>query len=426
MLQTLKNAWKIPDLRKRMIFTFMMLVIYRIGAAIPVPGMNTEAIQALFASQENGILGFFDVMAGGAFSQFTIFALSIYPYVTASIIVQLLTIALPSWELLAREGEAGRKKMAQRTRIGTVIFALVQAFGISIGLFNRALIDDTFMTKFTVIIVLTAGTAFLMWLGEQITTNGIGNGISLIIFTGIISRMPGDYIDTFKLFSAGTVSLIELILFFTVSIAVIAGVVAIQEGSRKIPVQYSKRVVGRKLYGGQSTHIPLKVLMAGVIPVIFSTSVLAFLPTIGMFFPNSGYAGFVNRWLAPTPGEPGIIIYTILNFGLIVFFTYFYTAIQFNPVDYADNLKKYGGFIPGRRPGKPTAEYLSSVVNRITLLGAIALGLIAVLPTVISTFTNLNIAFGGTSLIIIIGVALETFKQIEAQMLQRHYKGFLK
>lgn len=425
MLTTLKNAWKIPDLRKKMLFTFFMLVIYRLGSAIPIPGINDAALAELFKAQESGILGLFDMMSGGAFGKMTIFALNIYPYVTASIIIQLLTIAIPKLEAMAKEGEAGRKKLAQFTRYGTIVFALIQAIGITMGLFNKALIDDRFITKFIAVIVLTAGTAFLMWLGEEITEKGIGNGISLIIFTGIVSRLPADYMNMFKLWRAGTTSLVEIIIFLLISILIIAGVVAINEGTRKIPVQYAKRMVGRKMYGGQNTHIPLKVLMAGVIPVIFSTSLLVFPQTLAMIFsPNSGFAQFVTKYLS-NQGNPGVWIYSILNFLLIIMFTYFYTAIQFNPIEYANNLKQYSGFIPGIRPGKPTADFLSRSLNRITLIGAIALAIIATIPTIIFSATSLNINFGGTGLLIVVGVALETMRQIEAQMLTRHYKGFL-
>lgn len=424
MLSTLKNAWKIPDLRKKILFTLLMLLIYRLGSNIPVPGMNKAVIAQMFEGSTGGVLELFNLMAGGAFKDFTIFALNIYPYVTASIIMQLLTIAIPRLEALAREGEEGRKKIAQYTRYGTVIFALIQAVGITIGLFKRAVISDTFISKFVVIIVLTAGTAFLMWLGEQITENGIGNGISLIIFTGIVSRAPGGVYKMLNLYKVGNTNLIEIIGFLIVAAIIIGGVVAIQEGQRKIPVQYAKRVVGRKMYGGQSTHIPIKVLMAGVIPVIFSTSLLAFPQTLVFFF-KGGFADFVAKYLSPS-GNPGIWIYSILNILLIIFFTYFYTAIQFNPVEYSKNLKQNGGFIPGIRPGKPTSEFLNKVMTRITLVGAISLAFIATLPTLIFSFTSLNIRFGGTALLIVVGVALETVKQIESQMLMRHYKGFLK
>lgn len=424
MFSTLKDAWKIPDLRKRMLFTLLMLAIFRIGASIPVPGMDKAVIAKMFEGQAGGVLDFLNLMAGGAFKDFTIFALNIYPYITASIIMQLLTIAIPKLEALAKEGEEGRKKLAQYTRYGTVVLALIQALGITIGFFNQALIAKSFLSITVVILTLTAGTSFLMWLGEQITDKGIGNGISLIIFIGIISRLPLEIGKMASLFSAGELNILEIIAFVVFALAVIVLIILVQEGQRKIPVQYAKRVVGRKMYGGQSTHIPLKVLMAGVIPVIFSTSLLAFPQTLALFFKGNAGA-WITEYLTVN-GSVGIWIYSILNFVLIILFTYFYTAIQFNPIEYANNLKQYGGFVPGIRPGRPTAEYLNKVISRITLIGAIVLAVIASLPIVLLSTTKLNIRFGGTALIIVVGVALETMKQIESQMLMRHYKGFLK
>ena len=424
MLSTLKNAWRIPDIRKKITFTLLMLLIFRLGSAIPVPFMDKEVIKQVFEKSSGGVLQFLDLMAGGSFSNFTIFALNIYPYVTSSIIIQLLTIAIPRLEEIAKEGEEGRKKLAKWTRYGTVILAVVQAIGITIGFFKRALISTSFISVAVVIISLTAGTAFLMWLGEQITDKGIGNGISLIIFIGIISRIPYEIAKTISLYKTGNVNIIGLILFAIFALVIIAVVVAIQEGERRIPVQYAKRVVGRKMYGGQSTHIPVKVSMAGVIPVIFSTSLLAFPQTLSLFF-SGKTADWINKYLSVN-GTVGIWIYSILNVLLIIFFTYFYTAIQFNTVEYAKNLQQYGGFIPGIRPGKPTTEYLNKVISRITFVGAISLALIASLPTIISAIFRLNVNFGGTALIIVVGVALETVKQIESQMLMRHYKGFLK
>lgn len=424
MLSTLKNAWKIPDLRKRILYTLMMFAIFRMGANIPVPGINREILQSMFTG-EGGLLSFFNFISGGAFKQFTIFALSISPYITSSIIMNLLTIAIPSLEALAKEGEEGRKKIAQYTRYGTVILAVIQAIGISVGLFRRALISTDVWSISVVVITLTAGTAFLMWLGEQITEKGIGNGISLIIFAGIVSRLPAGTYQTFTKIRNGEASIISLIVFCLVAIVIIAGVIAIQQGVRKIPVQYAKRVVGRKMYGGHSTHIPLKVNQAGVIPVIFAMSLLQFPLTLTYFFQSGGFSSFVNRFLSPT-GNPGIWIYNILYALLIIFFTYFYTAVTFNPVEVANNMKQNGGFIPGIRPGRPTSEYLQKTLTRLTLAGAIFLAGIAVLPTLVLNFTNLQIRFGGTALLIAIGVALETMKQIEAQMTMRHYQGFLK
>ena len=422
MFETLKNAWKIPDLRKRMIFTFIMLVVYRLGAVIPVPGIDKAVVENMFSGTAGGLLDFFNMMSGGAFKDFTIFALNIYPYITSSIILQLLAIAIPKLEEVFK-AEDGKKKMAQWTRYITVILALIQATAYSVGFFNSAIIEKNFLSIATVIIVLTAGTAFLMWLGELITERGIGNGISLLIMIGIVSQYPSDFGTMFYQAKIGEVSIIELLIFAVFAFFIIVGVIAIQEGERKIPVQYAKRVVGRKMYGGQSTHIPMKVLMAGVMPVIFASTLLAIPQTLGFFFPNM--AAGVQKYFSVSQ-SPGIYIYTILNILLIIFFTYFYTAVQFNPYEYSNTLKENGGFIPGIRPGKPTAEYLNKILNRITIAGAIALAIIATIPTLVLSFTNLKIHFGGTSLLIVTGVALETMKQIEAQMIMRHYKGFLK
>jgi len=422
LFKTLQNAWKIPDLRKKMIFTLLMLIVYRLGAVIPVPGINRQVINSMFSGNAGGLLDFFDMMSGGAFKDFTIFALNVYPYITSSIILQLLAIAIPKLEEVFKR-EDGKKKMAQWTRYITVILALIQATAYSVGFFNSAIIDKSFLSVLSVIIVLTAGTAFLMWLGELITDKGIGNGISLIIMIGIVSRYPRDFGTLIFGVKNGTVHILELILFAIFALIIIVGVIAIQEGERKIPVQYAKRVVGRKMYGGQSTHIPMKVLMAGVMPVIFASTLLAIPQTLAFFFP--GMATGVQKYFSVAQ-SPGIYIYTILNIVLIIFFTYFYTSVQFNPYEYSNTLKENGGFIPGIRPGKPTAEYLNKVLSRITIAGAIALAFIATIPTLIFSFTNLNINFGGTSLLIVTGVALETMKQIEAQMLMRHYKGFLK
>ncbi|MEA5096810.1 MULTISPECIES: preprotein translocase subunit SecY [Sedimentibacter] len=422
MFETLKNAWKIPDLRKRMIFTFLMLVVYRLGAVIPVPGIDKAVVQNMFSGTAGGLLDFFDMMSGGAFKDFTIFALNIYPYITSSIILQLLAIAIPSIEQFFK-AEDGKKKMAQWTRYVTVILALIQATAYSVGFFNSAIIDKSFLSIVSVVIVLTAGTAFLMWLGELITDKGIGNGISLIIMIGIVSRYPRDFGTMIFQVQNGAVNIIEILIFLIFAFFIVVGVIAIQQGERKVPVQYAKRVVGRKMYGGQSTHIPMKVLMAGVMPVIFASTLLAIPQTLAFFFPSM--AEGVQKYFS-TAQSPGIYVYTILNILLIIFFTYFYTAVQFNPFEYSNTLKENGGFIPGIRPGRPTAEYLNKVLNRITIAGAISLAIIATIPTLVFSFTDLNINFGGTSLLIVTGVALETMKQVEAQMLMRHYKGFLK
>ena len=426
MISTLRNAWKIPELRSKILYTFVMLVIFRLGSVIPVPGINIDYVKSIVS--EAGLLSFFDLFSGGAFGNMTIFALSITPYITSSIIMQLLTIAIPSLEEMAKEGEEGRKKIAQYTRYATVILAIIQASAISIGLFRGALIETDAFSVITVVLTLTAGTAFLMWLGEQITEKGIGNGISLIIFAGIVSSIPDSIYRTFLLTRQGEISIISIIVFLILAIAIIAGVVAIQEGTRKIPVQYAKRVVGRKMYGGQSSHIPLKVNQSGVIPVIFAMSLLAFPQTIAYFFgQDSSFYVFITNWLSPNSTRiGGVVLYTLLYAVLIIFFTYFYTAITFNPIEVASNMKKYGGFIPGIRPGKPTSDYLSKVLNRITLAGAVFLAIIALSPTLIMRVTGMNINFGGTALLIVVGVALETMKQVEAQMLMRHYQGFLK
>jgi preprotein translocase subunit SecY len=398
----------------------MMIVIFRLGAQIPVPGIDKSILSSMFSSGE-GYLNLFDLMSGGSFKRFTIFALGISPYITASIILNLLQIAIPSLERLAKEGEEGRKKIAQYTRYGTVVLALIQAIGMSVGLFRRAFIDFNAVSVTVSVITLTAGTAFLMYLGEKINENGIGNGISLFIFAGIIARVPDSVILNISKVMKGEINILSVILFLVVALFVIIGVIYIQQGQRKIPVQYAKRVVGRKTYGGQSTHIPLKVNQAGVIPVIFAISLLMFPTTLSSFWPNSGFAAFVGKYLSNTSAA-----YNILYVALIIFFAYFYTQVTFNTADIAKNMKQNGGFIPGIRPGKPTAEYLERTLSRITLAGAIFLAVIAVLPNLLLAFGELQVRFGGTSLLIAVGVSLETMKQIEAQMTMRHYQGFLK
>ena len=425
LIKTVAQAWKIPELRTKILYTLMMLLIFRIGSNIPVPNMNRAALAELFTG-ETGLFDLFDLFSGGSFSNFTIFALSITPYITASIIVQLLTMAFPYFENLAKQGVEGRKKMAQITRYMTVVLAVVQAIGLTVGLFRRAIIDTSIFSIIVVILVLTAGTAFLMWLGEKINDNGIGNGISLLIFAGIVDRIPSAIRSLATQYTSGSMSLITIILLVVAAVLVIAGVVLIQEGTRKVPVQYAKRVVGRKMYGGQSTHIPIKVNQSGVIPIIFALSLLQFPLTITYFTPaDSGFTTFINKYLSPN-GNPGVWIYAILNVVLIIFFTYFYNQITFNPLEVADNLKANGGFIPGIRPGKATSDYLQKVTSRITVVGAIFLAAIATLPTILSTLTGLRLHFGGTSLLIAVGVALETVRALENQMLMRNYQGFLK
>lgn len=424
MIRTIAQAWRIADIRKKIIFTLLMLLVFRLGSNIPVPGIDRDILKEVF-SGNTGLFGLFDLFSGGAFSNFTIFALSITPYITASIILQLLTIAVPSLEALAKEGTEGKKKIAQYTRYLTVVLAFIQAIGLSVGLFRQAVVNDDFFSLTVIVLTLSAGTAFLMWLGEQINENGIGNGISLIIMGGIVSRIPTAIHQTWIKLQAGEIGIVSIILFCLFALIVVVGIIIIQQGQRRIPVQYAKRVVGRKMYGGQSTHIPMKVNQAGVIPVIFSLSLLQFPLTITYFIPKGGFNDFVTTWLSPN-GNPGVWIYGLFNIILIMFFTYFYTAITFNPMEVANNMKANGGFIPGIRPGRSTVEYLNRVMTRITFVGAVFLAFIATLPTLIQQFTALQIGFGGTSLLIVVGVALDTMKQLESQMVMRNYQGFLK
>lgn len=424
MLRTLARAWKIGDIRQKIIFTLLMLLVFRLGSNIPVPGIDRSILDDVFAG-DMGLLSLFDLFSGGAFSNFTIFALSITPYVTASIILQLLTIAVPRLEALAKEGTEGKKKIAQYTRYLTVILAFVQAIGLAVGLFRDAVTDKSFFNIALIVLVLSAGTAFLMWLGEQINENGIGNGISLIIFAGIVARAPSAVHTTWLSYQAGEIGFLSIGLFLLFAIIVVIGIILIQQGQRRIPVQYAKRVVGRKMYGGQSSHIPIRVNQAGVIPVIFSLSLLQFPLTITYFLPQTGFTEFITKWFSPS-GNPGVWLYGIFNIILIIGFTYFYTTVTFNPVEVANNMKANGGFIPGIRPGRSTIEYLNKVMTRITFVGALFLAIVATLPTLIQEFTALQIGFGGTSLLIVVGVSLDTMKQLEAQMVMRNYQGFLK
>ncbi|MDD2502299.1 MAG: preprotein translocase subunit SecY [Clostridia bacterium] len=423
MWETIKNAWKIEDLRKKMIFTLAMLLVYRIGSFVPVPGIDVSLFQQVI--DEGGLLGFFNIISGGAFAKFTIFAMSITPYINSSIIMQLLTVAIPKLERLSKEGEEGRKKIAQYTRYFTVILAFVQAFGITYGLARTsgALLQNNFWSYMVISLTLTAGTAFLMWMGEQITEKGIGNGISLIIFTSIISRAPLAVIQLFRMaFQTNDISPLLLPVIAIFMLALIAGVIFIDLGQRRIPVQYSKRVVGRKMYGGQSTHIPMKVNSSGVLPIIFAVSILAVPQTIAQFMSqDSGFVTWVTKYFSQSSA-----LYAILYALMIIFFTYFYTQITFNPVEISNNLKQYGGFVQGIRPGKPTSDYLMKISNRLTLVGAIFLAMVAILPIVVAAITGVAMSFGGTAILIVVGVALETSKQLESQMLMRHYKGFLK
>jgi preprotein translocase subunit SecY len=418
VLEALRNAWKIPELRRRITFTCLMFLVFRIGSHIPVPGIDPRVLQDVF--NQGNLLGFLDLFSGGALKRVSIFALSVTPYITSSIVIQLLTIVIPSWEEMAKEGEEGRKKLAQYTRYATVILALIQALGM-VAWMKSAIINPNWVTYTVIVLALTAGTAFLMWLGEEITDKGIGNGISLIIFAGIVSRLPVGIVQVISYLKVGAISIINVILLLLASLAIVVAVIYVQEGERRISVQYSKRVVGRRVYGGQSTHIPLKVNQAGVIPIIFASSVLLFPATIAQFVSHP-WAQAVARVL-----QVGTPLYTILYFGLSIFFTFFYTAITFNPVEVSKNMQKYGGFIPGIRPGRPTSDYISRVLYRITVVGALFIALVAVLPMFMGKITGAEgLSFGGTGVLIVVGVALETMKQIEAHMLMRHYEGFLK
>lgn len=424
MLNTLQKAFKIPEVRKKLVFTFLMLIVFRIGASIPVPGIDVAVVREAIANH-GGAFALYDLISGSALSNFTLFALSVTPYITSSIIIQLLAVAIPSMEEMQKSGEEGKKKLASWTRYLTVVLALVQATALSVGMFRGALMSDSILSIVAVILTLTAGTAFLMWLGEMITEKGLGNGMSMIIFFGIVSRFPVELKQTISLFQAGEVNFIQIGVFTLVSILIIVGVILVLQGVRKIPVQYAKRVVGKNTYGGKQSHIPLKVNQAGVIPVIFASSLMAFPQILLIFISNPGYQEFVNKWFS-TSGTPGIYIYSILQFFLVVGFSYFYISITFNPVEVADNLKNSNGFVPGIRPGKPTAEFISKSLNRLTFVGAVFLAVIAAVPTLIYQATNVPFQFGGTSLLIVVGVAIETMRQLESQTVMRNYQGFLK
>ncbi|MFQ5587528.1 MAG: preprotein translocase subunit SecY [Nitrospiria bacterium] len=422
--KSVQNIVKIEELRQRVAFTAMMLFVYRMGAHIPTPGINNAQLSEFLRDRGGALMGFLDMFSGGGLSRLTIFALGIMPYISASIILQLLTVVIPTLTKLSKEGEMGRKKITQYTRFATIGIGLVQAFGIAIGL--EGMEGGAFVQqpgwgfRFMAIITITAGTAFLMWLGEQITERGIGNGISLIIFAGIVVRMPAAVINTFQLFQTGQVSFIFIAILAVIMVGVVIAIVFLESGRRKIPVQYAKRVVGRKVYGGQSTHIPLKINTAGVIPPIFASSIIAFPATIAGFI-TVPWVQALGRNLAP-----GTAFYTILYALLIIFFAFFYTAVVLNPVDMADNMKKYGGFIPGIRPGQKTSDYIYKVLTRVTFAGAIYLAMVAIIPEILIYRFNVPFAFGGTSLLIVIGVGMDTAQQIETHMLTRNYEGFMK
>jgi preprotein translocase subunit SecY len=421
------NIFKIPELKKRILFTFALLIVYRIGVHVPTPGIDRIALAAFFKETAGTLLGLFDMFSGGALERLSVFALGIMPYISASIILQLLTVTIPHLERLSKEGEQGRKKITQYTRYGTVLLSVIQGFGISVGLESMTspggapvVIHPGLGFKLMTVLTLTAGTAFIMWLGEQITEHGIGNGISLIIFAGIVCRMPAAIGNTFRLLSTGDMGIFAIVILTLMMVLVVAFIIYMEQGQRRIPVQYAKRVVGRKMYGGQSTHIPLKVNTSGVIPPIFASSIIMFPATLASFVTIPWMKQMADAM------RPGNLIYETLYVGFIFFFCYFYTAVTFNPEDVADNMKKQGGYIPGIRPGKRTADYIDRVLTRITLGGAIYVSAVCVLPSLLMTKFNVPFYFGGTALLIVVGVAIDTVAQIESHMLARHYEGFLK
>ena len=428
MASGLKNISSVPELSKRLLFTIGMLAIYRVGVFVSVPGVDRSVMEQYMRTARTGFAGLFDLFSGGAMKQLSIFALGIMPYISASIILQLLAVVIPSLERLQREGEQGRRKINQYTRYGTVLLSLFQGFAIASWLESLSgsvakgmVLSGGIGFKLLAVLALTTGTAFLMWLGEQITERGIGNGISLIIFAGIVAGLPDAMVQTLKLstFEGGKLEPISLVVIGVIVIGVIGVIVFFERGQRRIPVQYAKRVVGRKVYGGQSTSLPLKVNTAGVIPPIFASSVLMFPATLGNLFPGASWVNWINAKLVP--GQLG---YNVIYVALIIFFCYFYTAVTFNPVDVADNLKKQGGFIPGIRPGKRTADYIERVLSRITFGGALYIASVCVLPTYLQAGFGVPFYFGGTSLLIVVGVALDTAQQIEYHLISRNYEGF--
>jgi len=407
--------------------TFLLLAVYRVGTHVPTPGIDTKALAEFFAEARGSLLGLFDLFAGGALSNLSVFALGIMPYISASIILQLLVVVVPHLEKLSKEGEAGRRKITQYTRYGTVLLSLIQGLGIAVGLESMAgpsgasiVLEPGWSFRIMTVITLTAGTSFIMWLGEQITERGIGNGISLIIFAGIVCRGPTAVANTLRLVSTGEMGIFVMLAIFILMVAVVGVIVFVEGAQRKIPVQYAKRVVGRKVYGGQTTHLPLKLNTAGVIPPIFASSIIMFPATIANFVPHPWMKEVANYLM------PGRLVYELLYVAFIVFFCYFYTAVVFNPADVAENMKKYGGFVPGIRPGKKTAEYIDNVLSRLTFSGAIYVSAVCVLPSILISYFNVPFYFGGTALLIVVGVALDTAGQIEAHLLTRQYEGLLK
>ncbi len=422
------NIGKVPELQKRLLFTLFMLFVYRVGIHIPTPGIDSTIMAEWFEQQRGTLLGMFDMFAGGGLSTMSIFALGIMPYISASIIVQLLGMVHPTFEQLQKEGAAGRHKLTQYTRYGTVVLCLIQSYFMAFGLEQMSgpagepvVLFSGWGFRLTAMITMTTGTCFLMWLGEQITERGIGNGISLIIFAGIVAQLPVAIYNSVRLTSTGELPIFVLIFLVVFMLAVVAGIVFMETAQRRIPIQYPKQIRGRRVYGGQSTHLPLKINVSGVIPPIFASSIIVFPATIAQFFPNVAFM----KALADTM-NPGGLLYNVIFVVAIVFFTYFYTAVVFNPVDVSENLKKHGGYVPGIRPGKATAEYLDKVLSRLTLVGAVYLSVVCVLPMILISRANVPFYFGGTSLLIVIGVSLDTMSQIESHLISRQYDGLLK
>ncbi|MBN1332389.1 MAG: preprotein translocase subunit SecY [Synergistales bacterium] len=419
MLDSFRDAFRLPDLKRRILFTIGVLFLYRLGAHIPTPGIDATAMSHLF--DQGGVLGFLDIFAGGALRRFSIFALGVAPYINSSIVMQLLVIVIPALEKMQKEGEEGRKRIVQITRWGTIFFALVQAIGLTFWLGNVGIFSGVLFDAVIIVVTVTTGAIAVMWLGEEISDHGIGNGISLLIFAGIVARIPEAGIRTWNMLKLGEMNLFVMLIALMLMIVVVAGCILLQEGQRRLPVQYAKRVVGNKMYGGQSTFIPLRVNQAGVIPIIFASSVLLFPYTIARLF-SGDIAAVMQRLLAP-----GSALYMLLYVTLIIFFSYFYTAVVFNPADVANNMKKYGGFILGIRPGRPTSDFIEKVMSRITLGGAVFLAIIALIPTLMTKIMGItSFYFGGTAILIVVGVALDTVHQIEGQLLMRHYEGILK
>jgi len=427
LLEGLGGATKVPELQRRILFTILLLGVYRIGVYIPTPGIDNIALLAYFEHAKGSLFGLMDMFAGGAFSNFSIFALGIMPYISSSIILQLLTIAVPHLERLSKEGENGRRKITQYTRYGTVLLSTIQGFGIAFGLQQMSgpsgspiVLQPGWPFVIMTVITLTSGTAFIMWLGETITEKGIGNGISLIIFAGIICRIPAAIGNTFRLATAQELGVLTILLVVILMVLVVAAIVFVEGGQRRIPVQYAKRIVGRKMYGGQTTHLPLKINTSGVIPPIFASSVIMFPATIATFA-QEGWIKNIAGYLVP-----GRLGYEVLYVAFIFFFCFFYTAVTFKPDDVADNMKKFGGYVPGIRPGKKTAEYIENILERLTFSGAIYVSIVCVLPSVLISQLNVPFYFGGTALLIVVGVAMDTASQIESHLLTRQYEGFMK